>query len=294
MPPSLRSSSMSWNQTSCALSPFGAIVVGALVDHPETHVFQHRHAFRQRQRAGQAPHLQADRALLLLQPVMEIDAERTLFAQGLDHPDVAGRDGRRIGFLEAGGKRLAVAVEQRARLVRRIDQRQRRAQPIGPAAHDCGDFVFERCAIDLGRGAAGTADDEVHAHQRPFREERIERRDPPDEGAAEIVADLGADVAVVAFARNEHQHRHETVEAVAARQHAHARALVELQNREREMVERILVDLEQFVARIMLQHIGQRFAGMAVGIEAGALLRRRRSCGGDKECCGRRAYRPSR
>ena len=165
------------------------------------------------------------------------------------------------------------------------------AEPVGPAAHDCRDFLLERRARDLGRGAAGAADDEVHAHQRAFREERIERRDPADEGAAEIIADLGADVAVVAFARHEHQHRHETVEAVAARQHAHARTLVELQDGERKAIERVVVDLEQFVARIMLQHIGQRFAGMAVGIEAGALLDAARSCGADRECCGRRAYR---
>ena len=112
----------------------------------------------------------------------------------------------------------------------------------------------------------------MHPHQRTFREERIERRDAADEGAAEIIADPHADAAVVAFARNEYQHRHETVEAVAPRQHAHARPFVELQDGEREAIERVFVDLEQFVARIMLQHVGQRLAGMTVGIEAGALL----------------------
>ena len=138
------------------------------------------------------------------------------------------------------------------------------------------DLALERGARrSRGVGAAGAADDEVHAHQRPFREERIERRDAADEGARQIVADLDADVAVVAFARHEHQHRHETVEAVAPRQHAHARPLVELQDGEREAIERVFVDLEQFVARIMLEHVGQRLAGMAAGIEAGALLDRR-------------------
>ena len=38
----------------------------------------------------------------------------------------------------------------------------------------------------------------------------------------------------------------------------------------RELEERVLVDLEQLVARIGLQHVDQRLAGMAVGIEAGA------------------------
>ena len=201
---------------------------------------------------------------------MEIDAERALLAQGFDHADIAGRHRRRIGFLEADGERIAVTGEQRARLVRRIDQRQRVAQSVGPRAHDGRDLALQRGAIDRGRVAAGAADDEVHAHQRAFREERIERRDAPDKGAAEIIADPRADVAVVAFARHEHQHRHEAVEAVAPRQHAHARPFVELQDGEREMIERVFFDLEQLVARIMLQHVGQRFAGMTVRVEAGA------------------------
>ena len=247
-------------------------MVGALVHHPETHVFQNRNAFRQRQRTGQTPDFEADRALLFLQSVMEIDSQRPLFAQRFDNADIAGRHRRRIGFLEADGKRIAVAAEQRARLVGRIDQSERVAQSIGPRANDCPDLALQRRAIDRGRGAARAADDEVHAHQRAFREERIERRNAPDEGAAEIIADLHADVAVVAIARHVNQHRHEAVEAVAPRQHAHARPLVELQDGERKTKQRVVVDLEQFVARKMLQHVGQRLAGMAVGVEAGALL----------------------
>ena len=134
------------------------------------------------------------------------------------------------------------------------------------------DLALQRRAVDRRRGAAGAADDEVHAHQRTFRKEWIERRDVADEGAAQIVADPGAQVAVVAVARHEHQHRDETVEAVTPRQDAHARPLAELQDGEREMVERVVVDLEQLVARKMLQHIGQRLAGMAVGGKAGARL----------------------
>ena len=41
--------------------PSGAISEGALIDHAEAHVFQHRHALGQRQRAAEAPDLQADR-----------------------------------------------------------------------------------------------------------------------------------------------------------------------------------------------------------------------------------------
>ena len=46
-------------------APAARDLIGALVDHPEAHVLQHRHALRQRDRAAVAPHLQADAGLLV-------------------------------------------------------------------------------------------------------------------------------------------------------------------------------------------------------------------------------------
>ena len=86
----------------------------------------------------------------------------------------------------------------------------------------------------------------------------------------EIVADRLAHAAVIAVARHIDEHRDEAIEAVAPREHAHARPLVELQDRQGEVVEHVLVDLEQLVARIGLQHVDQRLAGMSVRNEAGA------------------------
>ena len=110
----------------------------------------------------------------------------------------------------------------------------------------------------------------MHAHQRAFGEGRIERRDPALVDAGEIGADGRARRGVVALARHEHHDRDEAVEAIAPRQHAHARALVEMHDGEHELEQRVLVDLEQLVARVMLQHGRERLAGMAVRIEAGA------------------------
>ena len=93
-------------------------------------------------------------------------------------------------------------------------------------------------------------------------------------GVGEIIADQLAVAAAVAVARHVDQNRDEAIEAVAPRQHAHARPLVELQHGEREVMQRVLVDLEQLVTRIVLQHVDQRLAGMAVEIEAGAVHHR--------------------
>ena len=137
------------------------------------------------------------------------------------------------------------------RLPRRVRGGERLVQAVGPAAHDVFDRAVERGAVDIRRFALVAADDEVDAHQRAFREERIEGAHAAVEGRGEILADPRPDLAVVAVARNVDQDRDEAVEAVAPRQHAHARALVELQDGERELIERVFVDLEQFVARIV-------------------------------------------
>ena len=79
---------------------------------------------------------------------------------------------------------------------------------------------------------------------RAFREEGMEGADAAVEDFGEVVADALAHRAGVAVARHKDEHRHEAVEAIAPRQDAHAGPLVELQDRLRELVERVLVDLE--------------------------------------------------
>src|SRR5262249_57948328 len=50
--------------------------------------------------------------------------------------------------------------------------------------------------------------------------------------------------------------------------------LVEIKDLEHKLKQQLLVDLKQFVARVALEHIDQRLAGMAVGIKARALHHR--------------------
>ena len=146
---------------------------------------------------------------------------------------------------------------------------QRLIETVDPSPHNGFHRAVERGAVDVRRLAGVAADDEVDAHQGPFRKKRIEGAHAALESGGEVVADPGSDLAVVAVARHIDEHRHEAVETVETGQHAHPRALVELKNGQREVIERIFVDLEQLVARVMLQHVDQRLAGMAVGIESG-------------------------
>ena len=245
-------------------------VIGALVDHAEAHVFQDRHARRERDRFFAGEDLEPGGGLRLAGIAIELDAERALPRQALDDAHVGNRAGRRIDFAVVDRERVAVAGGQRVAAFAVVRGSDRRLEPVPPAAHDPFNRALEALAIRIG-GLAGVAlDDEMHAHQRAFGEERVEGAHAALIGHGQIVADLSPDAAVIALARDIDEHRHEAVEAVAPRQHAHARPLVELQDRERNLIKRLVVDLEQLVARIGLQHVDQRLAGMALRVEAGA------------------------
>ncbi len=122
----------------------------------------------------------------------------------------------------------------------------------------------------MGQRPVFLRDDEMHAHEGAFREVRDERRDLAVERARQQPSDHGARAAAIRLARHVDQDGDEALEPVVARQHPHARPFAELQDDRREVEQRVLVDLEQLVARIGVQHVGERAAGMAVGAVSGA------------------------
>ncbi len=252
------------------VAPGGLRLVGGLVDHAEAHVLEHGHALAQRDRALAAPDLEPDGLLLLPQALIEIDPERACRGERFDHPDVVDGDQRRIGLAVGVRKGVAIARQQRLRPRGFMRHPDRVGEPVGPGAHDVGHRAFELGARGARHLAGAARDDEMHAHQRAFRKEQREGGHAPPIGVGEHVADLLADRAVEAVARHVDQHRHETVEAVAPRQHAHARAFLELEDHQPEAQQRVLADLEELVARILLQHDRERLAGMAVRVEARA------------------------
>ena len=124
------------------------------------------------------------------------------------------------------------------------------------------------CRIDLRRLAAGASDDEMDARQPAFREGRIVGGEPPFEGRLQIGPDLLADDAVVAVARHEGDDRDEAVELVDAVEHPDARPFDQAQDRRGVLAQRRHGNLEQLVARIALEHVDQRLAGMVGRVEA--------------------------
>ena len=175
----------------------------------------------------------------------------------VDVPDrLIGRKGFAIGGAEgvrvAGGKRTgATAADGVGELV---------LQGVAPGADDGDDAALKRVAVDLGRLAAIAPDDVVGPRQRTLRIGRIGGRHASAIDARKELADPAADLAVVAVLRNEHEDRDEAVELVGPREHPDPGPLRQVQDFEREAVERVVVDLEKLVARIILQDVEERAA----------------------------------
>ena len=104
--------------------------------------------------------------------------------------------------------------------------------------------------------------------QRAFGIGRVGGRNTADKDTRQKIADAPADGGVVAILGDEDEYRDEAVELVDSCQGADAWALRELQDIEREAVQRLDIDLEKLVTRIGIQHVHQRTARVAGLIEA--------------------------
>jgi hypothetical protein len=105
-------------------------------------------------------------------------------------------------------------------------------------------------------------DDEMHAGEPALGEGGIVGGDMAVEDFGEVVADAFAHLAVVAVAGHEDEHGDEAVELVGARQGAHPGALAQRQHRLCVLAQKRHADLEELVARVALEHVDERLAGV--------------------------------
>src|ERR1700694_3746808 len=97
---------------------------------------------------------------------MKVDAERPAGRQALDQADVRKRGRGRIDLAIAVRERVAVTLEQGARLDRVVAADKLIAELVEPGADDRLDPAFEAGAIRIGLGPLGplgAPDDEMHA-----------------------------------------------------------------------------------------------------------------------------------
>ena len=80
----------------CCVFGTASDLIGALVNHLEAHVLEHRDALGKRDRPVVAPYLQSNAVACVADASMKVDAERTARREPFDDPDIGERRGGRI------------------------------------------------------------------------------------------------------------------------------------------------------------------------------------------------------
>ena len=243
--------------------------VGTLVDDLEAHVFQQRHAGRQRDRSFQMEHLQRQARIRRAGAAEEGDRRLTALRQAFDLLHVRQRVFRVVDFLVAAVEGERIAVRQALGHFRAEVLLEGIHQPVRPGADDGGNGLFQLVLRHRRRLAAGAADDEMHPRHRAFRIGHIPGRQVAIEDMGKIGADVEAHFRGVAVTRHVAEDRDVTVELLRPGQHADARALIQLQDRHGEVVERLVINLEKLVPREGFHHVGEGTARVAVRIKPG-------------------------
>ena len=111
----------------------------------------------------------------------------------------------------------------------------------------------------------------MDARQHGVAEQHVEVGARAGEGLHQDALELHPQVGRVGLARHEHQAGDEAVERVAPDEQAQPLPLAQRQDAERGVVQLVVGDLEQVVARVGLEDVVERLGQVAAGRQAGAL-----------------------
>jgi len=242
-----------------------------LAHHAHAHALEHRQAVGEHDRGAAPVDLQA--------PDLGLGAQRPVQRQ---RQRLLGRELRQLGHVGQRGARahaLAVigrqgggpALEQfeAARLAFGVDECV--AQLVDPAPRRQRQPGLELPALDRGRGAGGRADHIVDARQRPLAQLHVELGRGAAQRLHQDALAAHAQLGGVALARHEQQARHEAVVRVAPQEQAQALAFAEREDAQRRLVQLVVRDLEQVVAREGLEDVRQRLGAVPARRQSGAL-----------------------
>ena len=265
-------------------------LVGALVDDLDAHRGEHRQHRAQRQRLADAEHLEARlaaavvAALLVLVEEREVDA--LLALDGLDAAEV-GRSALGLVVLLVGlGERVRPGPRQPRPLVDAVLAHDGCDEVVAPRPRRLHQPALEVGDVDLGDLAAlRRVDHEVHPGGRRL----VDPCGELDVLATQLDAqDLGEPLAhrgAVAVAREVDEDRDIAAVGVATYERPQLATLAGAHHVLRDGSQLVGRGVEQLVARVVLQRVHQRLAGVAARVEArvahdlGDLLAQHRDAG---------------
>ena len=145
---------------------------------------------------------------------------------------------------------------------------ERLGEVVLPAPRRGGEAPLELLGLVGGNAAGLRAHGDEHAHQRRLRQQHRELRPGAAEGVDEDRLPLAPQLRRVALARCVDQARDEALVEVVAQEHAEALPSLELEDAEHGAREVGLAHLEELVARIGGEDVGERLRRVALRREA--------------------------
>jgi hypothetical protein len=246
-------------------------LVGPLVGHLHPHVLEQREDVREQDRRARAEQLERQVPGPGFEREVEAQVEVACGVEALDPVDVGDRGARREVLPIGGRERLAVPLEQPGAALLAQLRDERVLQVVAPGARDRDEPRLDLADVELRGRARRRVDDHVEANEHRLGDPRRVVDADAAEGVLEDLLDPLANVRVVALEREVDEAGDEPAERVPADEEPHAPALAEVEDAERDLVELVLADLEQLVARVGLEDLDERLVVVAGGNEAAAV-----------------------
>ena len=276
------------------IAALGPHFVRLLRQHAHAHVLEHRQRLGQRDRFAGAIDLESETARRRFQRAIQV--QRQAAEREAVEPAHIGHRGARGNILAVRRwKRVAEALEELcgARLALLVVQRL--AQIVLPAPRGVGQAPLHFAAVVRTNPARRRAHRHVDTRQHRVGQQNVEVRGCAVERLQQDRLELAPQFGRVVLARHVDQAGDEALERVAPDEEAEALPLAELQDAVGDLVQVVGRDLEQLVARVGLEDVGERLAEVARGRQARALghvphlaaqqrnLRNARAVGGRRE-----------
>ena len=248
--------------------------VADLADHPEAHVFQHRHDVGQRKLLVRMVDPEMHPRLIEAGGTVEIACDRVRAEHGLDLADVGQRVFGAVALAIAGRERILVEIVDLQPLGFPIGLRQFLAERVAPVPSGLGKAFLDCIAIEFEPPAGRSGNDELQPCMRLVGNLEVEHRDTDAETLFDDSPHRRPQLRGVTLPRHIDQAGYEPVECVAPGKQRDPLAAPDLENAERRFEEIRVRVLEQVAAGQGFDNLEQRRAAMAVGRESGTRDRR--------------------
>src|SRR5262249_18116937 len=251
------------------LGPFNLEVVRTFVQHLQPHGFEHRQAVGEHHGLALVNEFEAERARRGFERAIEREREGLARQHAFGALAIWHGAARSEGLAVSGGEGRPEAMEKLVAAGFAEFPDQRLLQIVLPPARRRHQTPLDVGHVRFRNLAGRRAHQDQGADQRRLGEEDVEIGADAVERIFEQLPPPFLQLGRVIFARGVDQAGNEAVERIAPHEETESLPRAELQNPGHYLQELRLADLEQLGARVSLDDVEQRLAGVAAGRDAG-------------------------